>query len=347
MQGLAKPVEAHLSETHRPPRPTLADIARALSVSESTVSRALRGNPDIGPATTARVRETARALGYVPNLAARSLAGKPAQMLGLIVPDVTDPVHAQVVAGFGRAAQDRNYAHIVLESGRNPARSEAALRTLVKHRAQGIAFASDPLDPQGTAAALAPAHVVFLMPEAEEPTRGDAAVGILRSDEVSGMRALTRHLLRHGRSRLSWVSGAAIPSNRLRRAALLAAMEEAGVEPRLRDFRQPRGDGDLRDLAEAVRRERPDALVCFDDVTALHVMDALHQAGLAVPEDIAVTGFDGIAFSRFSRPRLTTVVQPAERIGALGAAMLVDAIEDGQALREVLLPTRLAIRASS
>lgn len=326
-----------------PERPTLADIAAALGVAESTVSRALRGNPDIRTATTARVRDMARALGYVPNLAARSLAGKSARMLGLLVPDVTDPIHALVVAGFGRAAADRGYTHFVLETGRDRARSEAAVRTLLEHRVQGIAFASDPLEPRATAAELLPAQAVFLMPEAA----GAAGKGVLRSDEVAGMRALSRHLLRHGRTRLSWVHGADIPSNRLRRNALLAALEEAGVEPRLREFRQPVREDDLRQLAEAVRRERPDALVCYDDVTALQVMDAVQEAGLSVPGDVAVTGFDGIGFSRLSRPRLTTVVQPAEEIGLEGAMMLISAVEKAQGLRELVLPTRLAIRASS
>ncbi len=324
-------------------RPTLADIAAALGVAESTVSRALRGTPDIGAATTERVREMARALGYVPNLAARSLAGKTARILGLLVPDVTDPLHAQVVAGFGRTAAEQGYALFVIETGRDRVRSEAAVRTLLEHRVQAIGFASDPLDPRETSAALGPVRAVFLMPE----VAGAAGAGVLRSDEVAGMRALTRHLLRHGRTRLSWVHGPDIPSNRLRREALLAALEEAGVEPRLREFRRPEGEEALRGLADAVRRERPDALVCYDDVTALFVMDAVQEAGLSVPGDVAVTGFDGVAFSRLSRPRLTTVVQPAERIGSEGAAMLIAAVAEGHDLREGVLPTRLAIRASS
>ena len=268
-------------------------------------------------------------------------------LLGLLVPDVTDPVHAQVVAGFGRVARERGYTHIVLEGARDPARSEAAVRTLLEHQAQGIAFCSTPLDPQATARRLALSRVAFIMPEADGAAMGAEPFGLLRSDEAAGMRALARHLLRHGRSRLSWVHGADIPSNRARREALLATMEEAGFEPRLREFRRPEDEADLRRLAEAVAREQPHALVCYDDVTALRIMDALHEAGLSVPQDVAVTGFDGIEFARLSRPRLTTVVQAAERIGALGAAMLIDAIDTGAPMGEVVLPTRLAIRASS
>lgn len=331
------------------PRPTLADIARRTGVSEATVSRALRGSSEISGATTERVLATARALGYVPNLAARNLARRSTRTLGLLVPDVTDPFHGQIVAGFGRVAQAHGFSHIVFEDGRDPERRARALRTMAEHQAPGIALCSAALDPGETAPLFTPAHMLFIAPEVPM-TRGDAArppIGVVRSDEAGGIREITRHLLRHGRRRISYVSGPAIWSNRFRRAALVEALEGAGEEPRLRDFRQPADAEGLAAIAAAVRRERPDALVCYDDLVALHVLDAVQEAGISVPGDVAVTGFDGIAFSRLSRPRLTTVVQKSEALGATAAQMLIDAIDNGGDLREIVLPTRLAIRAST
>lgn len=115
-----------MSEDAGPPRrsvrPTLADIARAVEVSEATVSRALRGNAQISEQTRSLIGRVARDLGYVPNAAARSLARQASRTLGLIVPDVTDPVHGLIVSGFGRAAYAQGYTVIVLEGARDPAR---------------------------------------------------------------------------------------------------------------------------------------------------------------------------------------------------------------------------------
>ncbi|MEO1102227.1 MAG: LacI family DNA-binding transcriptional regulator [Pseudomonadota bacterium] len=330
-------------------RPTLADIARLTGVSVATVSRALRGSSEIGQATTERVVAVARTLGYVPNLAARNLARRSTRTLGLLVPDLTDPFHGRIVAGFGRAAQERGFSHIVFEDGRDMQRRERALRTMTEHHAHGIALCSTPLDLEEATRRFAPAHTLFVVPETPLPAPRPSSppCGVVRSDDAMGMRDITRHLLRHGRRRLSFVSGPAVWSNDVRRTALLDALEEAGEEPRLRDYRHPQGTGALTALAQAVRRERPDALVCYDDVVALHVLDALQEAGMRVPDDVAVTGFDGIEFARLSRPRLTTVVQHCERLGVTAARMLIDAIDSDCGLYDVVLPTRLAIRAST
>lgn len=336
------------SAARKPARPTLSDIAQVLRVSEATVSRALRGHPEISEQTRGLIRRVARDLGYVPNAAARSLARQASRTLGLLVPDVTDPVHGLIVAGFGRAADSRGYTVIVLDGSRDDARRARGLRTLLEHQAQGVAFCGAPVSPRETIAAVSPAHAVFIMPEGTDArSAGEGPLGRIRADDEHGIRLLIEHLLDIGKQRLSYVNGSDIASNRIRRSAILASLESFGIEPRIREYATSLEQADLANVARLVARERPDALICYDDKMALHLMDALRRESVAVPDDVAVTGFDGIPFAAISNPRLTTVVQPAELLGETAANALFDAIESGSPPPDVTLPVALAIRGSS
>ncbi len=329
-------------------RPRLADIARALHVSEATVSRALRGNPDVRVETRALVQRVARDLGYVPNAAARSLARKASRTLGLLVPDVTDPVHGLIVAGFGRAADKHGYTVLVMDGSLDPARRGRSLRILVEHQAQGIAFCSTPLPPGEAIAAIRPAHAVFIIPEVPDlDLPDDLPAGRIRADDEAGIRLLVQHLLETGRRRISYVNGPDVASNRLRRGAILKTLEGLGIEPRIREYSASLEPLDLDSVARLVARERPDALMCYDDKLALHLMDALRRENVGVPGDVAVTGFDGIPFAAISHPRLTTVIQPAEQLGGLAAGMLFEAIEGGTPPPDLVLPVAVAVRGSS
>jgi DNA-binding LacI/PurR family transcriptional regulator len=337
-----------LREPSKPARPTLVDIARVLNVSEATVSRALRGSPEISEQTRALIRGVARDLGYVPNAAARNLARQASRTLGLLVPDVTDPVHALTVAGFGRAADSRGYTVIVMDGSRDAARRARSLRTLIEHQAQGVAFCSTPVSPREMIAEVSPAHAVFIMAEDIDPPTADGSpLGRIRADDEHGIRLLIEHLLESGGERLSYVNGPDIPSNRLRRNAILKTLESLHIEPRIREYQTSLEQADLDTVARLVARERPDALICYDDKMALHLMDALRRENLSVPEDVAVTGFDGIPFAAISNPRLTTVEQPAELLGEMAATALFDAIETGRPPQDITVPVTLAIRGSS
>lgn len=327
--------------------PTLADIARAVEVSEATASRALRGDRSISERTRALVGKVARDLGYVPNAAARSLARRASHTLGLIVPDVTDPVHGLIVAGFGRAAHMRGFTVIVLEGSHDAERRAAGLRTLREHQAEGVAYCCAPVSCPDAVAATRPAQAVFIIPEGIGTDAAEAPLGRIRADDERGMRLLVEHLVDCGRRRLSYVNGPDVRSNRMRREAVLKSLEALGIEPRIREYTTSLERADLDRLARLVGRERPDALICYDDKMALHVLDALRRQGLAVPGDVAVTGFDGIPFAAISNPRLTTVTQPAERLGELAAEMLVEAITTDAPPRDVVLPVALAVRESS
>lgn len=336
-----------MATTDRSARPTLADIARALDLSEATVSRALRGNSIISEQTRSDVIRVAREIGYVPNAAARSLARKASRTLGLLLPDVTDPVHGMIVAGFSQAAAAAGYTVLVLDGVREDGRREQALRTLGEHQAQGVAFCSAPVSPSEASEAVRPAHAVFVLPEWTGTVEDGAARGRIRADDSAGIYLLVEHLLATGRKRLSYVNGPDSASNRLRRGAVLRSLEAKGVEPRIREYSANLDRAEIDAVARLAARERPDVLICYDDKLALHLLDALRNVGLRVPQDVAVTGFDGIPFAAVANPRLTTIEQPAEQIGARAAEALIAAIASGEPPKDQMLPVRLAVRESS
>lgn len=311
------------------------------------MSRALRGSPIISEQTRAEVARVAREFGYVPNAAARSLARQVSHTLGLLVPDVTDPVHGMIIAGFGQVAAAAGYTVLMLDGVRVDQRRESALRTLREHQAQGVAFCSAPVPPRETTEALRPAHAVFVLPEWTGPDAEDQPCGRIGADDAGGIYLLVEHLLATGRKRFSYVNGPDIASNRLRRGSVLRALEAQQVEPRIREFSASLDRAEIDAVARLAARERPDVLMCYDDKLALHLLDALRNVGLRVPQDVAVTGFDGIPFAAVANPRLTTIEQPAEQMGARAAETLIAAIESGAPPQDQMLPVRLAVRESS
>ncbi len=328
-------------------RSTLADIARLVGVSEATVSRALRDDPQISGRTRRLVQQAADDLEYVPNVAARNLASRQSRTLGLMVPDVTDPMHAGVVSGFEAVASSHGYTVIVLNSQRDPHREARAIRELRAHQAAGVAFCGLVTDTGAALAAVRPSPAVFVGPEGLRGATIPTTIGHVLAAEADGMRRLVGHLAETGRHRISYLAGPPMASDRVRRESITGALEALGFEPRLREFAEARGPDGLARIVRLVSRERPQALVCYDDRTALMLMSALREHGIRVPDDVAVTGFDDIPFARLANPRLTTVAQPIEAMGERAARMLLEAIRTGHVPDTEVFPVELVIREST
>ena len=314
------------------------------------MSRALRDDPQIGERTRAAIRLVAAELEYVPNHAARSLARSATLTLGLMVPDVVDPLHGLVVAGFEKVALAMGYAVVIVSGMRDADREARGFEVFRAHQVDAAAFCGTISELAVTFSALRPAPIVFIGPEGPEPRRrpdGGWETGILEPDEEDGMAQLVAHLLATGRTRLSYLNGYDIRSNRVRRQAIAAALEEAGLEPRLREYPALDSWSDSDRLVELIVRERPEAIVCYDDETALHLLAALRARGLAVPADVAVTGFDDIPFARIANPTLTTVSQPMHEMGATAAAALLESLSTGHPPPSARIPLTLRIREST
>ena len=215
-------------------------MARLAGTSEATASRALKHDPRIGEATRAAVHAAAAKLGYVPNAAARSLRAKRTHILGLLLDDLADPVHAKVAAGFEEAAAAEGYAVFIMTGLHDPEREQRALTAFVEHRADGIVVASCVSTPAEVLARVPADRVLFVQPDypaladgAEPPARG-----VLRTDDTTGVADTVRHLVERGYRRMAYAGPGSWASNAWRRAAATATLEElaAAVRARVEDL---------------------------------------------------------------------------------------------------------------
>jgi DNA-binding LacI/PurR family transcriptional regulator len=335
----------------RPPerRVKLADVARQAGTSEATASRALKDDPRIGATTRETVRAAAQKLGYVPNAAARSLRARRTHILGLLLDELSDPVHGKVAAGFEEAAAAKGYAVFIMTGLHDPERERRALTAFLEHRADGIVLASCVSDPADVHARVAADRVVFVQPDypgladgAEPPARG-----VLRSDDVAGFAATVQHLIERGYERLAYVGPGVGSSDALRRAAAADAVAASGLGPIRSIDSGIDGWRDASIAAQAVADDPPDALVCYDDKLALALLDALRSTSLRIPEDLAIAGFDGTQPAHQSHPRLTTVDVPSVDLGRRAVEMLLATGRDGRLPPSEVLPVQLVVGEST
>ena len=330
-------------------RATLHDIAEILGVSEATVSRALRNDPQIGRRTREAVSLVAAELEYVPNHAARSLAKSATMTFGLMVPDVVDQLHGLVVKGFQDVALARDRAAIVISAFRDVNQEARVFQVFRSFQVDAVALYGAVTDPRVAAAAVGSVPTVFVGPESVRPTvtKGHPAPTVIQIENEDGMAQIVDHVLGTGRARLSYVNGPDVWTNRVRRQAVAAALEQAGQEPRLREYPGLASREDYAEVISTIVRESPDVLVCYDDTTALNLIALLRQRGVRVPADIAVTGFDDIPYAQISNPSLTTVTQPAEYLGRQAATILLDMLDGGPSGVSEDVPLSLVVREST
>jgi DNA-binding LacI/PurR family transcriptional regulator len=331
-------------------RVLLKDVARSANVSGSTASRALADDPRISLATRLTVKAAAAELNYVPNAAARSLRMRHTLTLGLLIPDLRDPVHGQVASGFEEEARRSGYCVIMVAGENEPVRERLALKIFAEHGADGVAIVSSAISPREARERVDPERLVLVQPDHNSLPRREGVLtpGVILTDDATGMRAAVNHLLDNGYRRIAFVEGGGGASSRVRSEAVAATLRSRGVRTALRTFAAT-GDTwrDPTDLAAEIAADLPEALVCYDDKLALALLDSLRKLKVRVPEDIGIVGFDGIPFAAISNPRLTTVATPAGEMGRLAAASLIRAIQVGARPEAILLSPELIVREST
>ncbi|MEV7436040.1 LacI family DNA-binding transcriptional regulator [Streptomyces griseoviridis] len=344
--------------------PTVYDVAERSGVSIATVSRVYRSPDSVRAATRERVLAAARELGYVPSGNARGLASRSTGVLGLCFPDYSDPdtvgaedddaamlYSDQIIRGMERAARRHGYALLIaasLEGG------PENLVAKVAGRVDGFAVLARTVPTEELEVISRRRPVVMLAgPRAQDPSLDHLDhVEVANED---GQYQLTRHLLDdHGLRRLAYVGLADdSPDVEARFRGFRRACREAGVEtgdePALRMPMMTQAEGaHAADLLCGGAGERPEAFVFANDQMAVGALQALERRGLRVPDDIVVTGFDGIPLSRLVRPALTTVRQPMVRLGEKAVELLVRRLTGEREAEPVslMLPVGVARRAS-
>ena len=331
-------------------RVLLKDVAQAASVSGSTASRALADDPRISLATRLSVKAAAAELNYVPNAAARSLRMKHTRTLGLLIPDLRDPVHGQVASGFEEEARRSGYCVIMVSGENEPVRERLGLKIFAEHGADGVAIVSSAISPREARERVDPDRLILVQPDHTSLPRREGSLppGVILTDDASGLRAAVNHLVDSGYCRIAYVEGGGGASNKVRSDAVTTTLRDRGVKTPVRTFAAS-GDTwrDAGELAAEIAADLPEALVCYDDKLALALMDELRKLKVRVPEDLGIVGFDGIPFAALANPRLTTVATPAGEMGRLAAASLIRTIQFGARLDAVMLPPELIVREST
>jgi LacI family transcriptional regulator len=320
---------------------TIYSVAQLAGVSIATVSRVLQGTRATSPQTRANVLAAVQELDYVPLQAARSLAVHRHEAHGIIVPDLIGPYYSELLMGYESAAAELGQSVVIVVA--HP--SEEATRAVrLSSRVDGIVVANSTIS-DDAAVSLAQRIPVVLL--ARPTVAGCDAVS---AENFQSARALTEHLLAHGRRRLSFVGDPdGSPDVHERYLGFVAAMDASGAAemgPTVKvGFRERSGD----DVAAQVVGEatRPEALVCANDELALATMKALQHFGIGIPGDIAIVGWDDVMTARYVSPGLTTVRQPLYELGRAAATRLHERIAGAPTAPEpLILPTELVLRSS-
>ena len=328
---------------------TISDVAARAGVSTTTVSHALSGRRSVSPATAARVRQAADELGYRPNQVASSLRTQHTHTVALIVPDIDNPYYPAVTRGLHDAIAADGYFTITGSTDGDRETELGFLAEMVRRSVDGIVvfgFAVDEEDLTRVVPARIP--MVVLGSRADTETRDT-----VESDDPVGVEAATRHLLAQGITDIAFVSGpkGRGPGDR-RRTGYAQAMQAAGIVPAESDL--VRCDytvaGGRAAVGELLARPAPPrAVVCANDLIAIGAFQAAADADVAVPDGLAVIGFDDIDAASLVTPALTTVLNPAYETGRQCGRLLMDRLVadyDGPP-RNVSVPTELIVRASA
>jgi DNA-binding LacI/PurR family transcriptional regulator len=339
--------------------PTIHDVARLARSTPATVSRVLNNSGYVSAATRATVLAAIDALGYIPNANARALKTKRSRLLGVIVGDLMNPYAVALANSVHGAAASRGYTALVASAGDSPQAERAVIEALYHQRLGGLVLASvRTIESDALVARLARTKFpVLLVGRSVDAPGVDAILANYRR----GGRLLTEHLIRVGHRRIGFVGARLDDAPHVERLrGHLDALEAAGLPVRREYFvggppHGPRYSTQLTgyQATQALLRlpSRPTALFCRNDYTALGAIQALDEAGLRIPDEMAVAGFDNIPMAAAMTPALTTVSQPIEEEGRLAAEFLIGRIEQAadQDLprREMLLECNLIVRAST
>jgi LacI family transcriptional regulator len=316
---------------------TIRDVAARAGVSVATVSRALNGIGPVRTDTSRRVVAAARALKYVPHAGARSLSTRSTRTIGVVLPDLYGEFFSEVIRGIDVEARRRGY-HVLL-SGSHADRNEMhAVVQAVRGLIDGLIVMSPDLDASSLMAELPRGLPAVLL---NAKAKGRPSITI---DNAAGARDLVRHLASLGHQRIAFISGPARNADaEQRRRGFRVGVAEAHLTPvELNgDFTEASGYEAAQQIIGLAAR--PTAVFAANDAMAIGALAAFREAGLRVPEDVALAGFDDIPIARFLSPALTTVKVPIADVGRRGFEMLV---EPGQGQRSVNLKTRLVVRRS-
>jgi LacI family transcriptional regulator len=327
---------------------TIKDVAREASVSVATVSRALNGHENVAEGVRKHVTEIANRLRYQPHAAARSLSSRRTQTIGVVLPDLYGEFFSELIRGIDAVARARRQHLLVSSYHGHPEEQGEALRAM-RGRVDGLLVLSPYADRPGFLTDNLPSALPAVLINTHLP---DATYPVLSVDNFGGASAMVEHLAEAGHKRIAFICGPEDnfdASERLRgyRTALAQHLTDAQPIELPGDFDESSGyEAGKRILGS---KQRPDAVFAANDMMALGCLYAFNEAGIKVPSDIALAGFDDIPLARFVHPTLTTMRVSIAELGGLALTRLLQSIESEESQPSTLqmLVPELIVRESS
>jgi LacI family transcriptional regulator len=327
---------------------TIREVAQAASVSPATVSRALNGPSAVRPDVRDRVLKAVAELGYRPNGRARSLRTRATMVLGVLVSDIMNPFFTAVVRSVEDTAQEAGYSVILANTDEDLQKEARYLEVAAAEQVAGVV-----LSPASTSQTRVDVLTERGIPVVTFDRRlRTAEVDSVTIDNVQAAREATLHLVAQGCRRIGFIAGlATTTTGEDRLAGYRAALTRSGrpVDERLiarGNYRREGGYAAARQLLHAGRA--PDGLFVSNNLMTLGALDALAEAGLRVPEDIAVVGFDDATWALGQRSQLTVVSQPTYELGQQATNLLLRRVgREELPVQRIVLRATLTVRASS
>ena len=327
-------------------KPTIRDVALRAGVSKSLVSLALRGSDRVSPTSRQAIESAAAELGYRTNAAARNLAARHSRILGVLLLDLHNPITADVVDGVRAAATQSGYRTLLVTGGHDAGQQREELEALLELQVDGLILVSHSLD-AGEVQRLAwelPTVVV---------TRSDLSgprLDWVCNDDVAGVGQAVDHLIALGHTRIAHLTGGDDPVAHQRAEGYRQAMERHGLIDRSMEVTGSLTDsGGYRAAADALSRSpRPTAFIVVNDFAAAGALAAVSDAGLQVPGDVSVVGYDGMAIGSLGTIDLTSVAQPLRLMGEIAVDLLLERIsEPSLEARHVTVPAHIMVRGTT
>lgn len=325
---------------------SIKDVAELAGVSTATVSRVLSNKPHISLEARERVLSAVQQLDYSPNLVARSLRVQQANIIGLLVSDIRNPFFTEV----SRSVEDAAYAegmNVFLCNTEEDVEKEGTyLRLMRNANVAGVILSPTLRTAENLAGQLDPQWPMVVIDRRVE----SASIDMVLLDNVDSAYRLTEHLLGDGHSRIASVMGVTSATGRERREGYLRALRSHGIEPEpeLSKYVDPRDEAGYKAACELLARpDRPDAIVTSNSLLTQGALRAIQDSGLALPDEIALAGFDDTTWTSLVRPGITVIAQPTYEVGQTAVELLMRRLEDPtRSAREVVLRGKLVVRGS-
>jgi DNA-binding LacI/PurR family transcriptional regulator len=329
---------------------SIKDIARAANVSHPTVSRALSYSPLVKEETAERIRQIAVSLGYRPSAIARSLATKKTKTIGVVVTNIADPFIADVISGVEEEANEHGYSVFLANSNANPEREVRVVHSFHERRVDGILVTASRVG-----ALYVPLLVQLKVPivliNNQHPDEPDEFIYSVTIDNIKAGTEVMRHLIGLGHRRIAYIgdrSGFQSDTERFAGYRQGLAFADYPFLPEL----VVHGDGKPEGGRQAMEKllslsTPPTALFCYNDMSALGALRALHGHGIKVPGDLSLVGFDDLAIASYTSPLLTTVAQPKQQMGRMAMEMMIKLLSGVVSKTNIKVEGELIIREST